>query len=126
MGELKKLNNAFQRIYHQGWQAIFSLFDQEELLKKTLTWTFSIRGAKNNILLKLIPTLISDFLEPETALPTDLVGYNWDFLQREGKDETCPYGKDTRNNHKTNCKCFTQNLDWVPGWVENMGGEYHG
>ncbi|CAH1759624.1 2908_t:CDS:2 [Entrophospora sp. SA101] len=85
-GELKKLNNAFQRIYHQDWQAVFNLFDHEEF----------------------------DFLEPETALPTDLVGYNWDFLQREGKDESCPYGKDIRNNHKVNCKCFTQNLDWVP------------
>ncbi|CAH1765285.1 1245_t:CDS:2 [Entrophospora sp. SA101] len=77
-GELKKLNNAFQRIYHQDWQAVFN----------------------------------HDFLEPELALPGDLVGYNWDFLQREGKDESCPYGKDIRNNHKVNCKCFTQNLDW--------------
>ena len=35
--ELKKLNNAFQRIYHQNWQDIYNLFDHEELLKKTLT-----------------------------------------------------------------------------------------
>ena len=55
---------------------MFSLFDREELLKKTLTWTFSIRGAKNNVLLKLIPTLTSDFLESERALPTDAVNYD--------------------------------------------------
>ena len=55
---------------------MFSLFDWEELLKQTLTWTFSIRGAKNNILLKLIPTLTSEFLEPERALPADIVNYN--------------------------------------------------
>ena len=54
---------------------MFSLFDREELLKKTLTWTFSIRGAKNNILLKLIPTLVSEFLEAERTLP-DPVSYD--------------------------------------------------
>ncbi|CAI2192933.1 11761_t:CDS:2, partial [Funneliformis geosporum] len=68
-GELKELDNAFRRIYSKNWEEIFNLFDQEELLKKTLTWTFSIRGAKNNILLKLIPTLVSDFLEEERGLP---------------------------------------------------------
>ncbi|RHZ37445.1 AAA family ATPase [endosymbiont GvMRE of Glomus versiforme] len=124
--ELKKLNNAFQRIYGKNWQEIYHLFNQEELLKKTLTWTFSIRGAKNNILLKLIPTLISDFLEPESPLTEDPINYDWDFLQREGKDENCPYAKDIRNNHKVNCMCFVKNLNLAPGWAENMGGEYHG
>lgn len=124
--ELKKLSPAFQQIYQQGWEQVYERFNQEELLKKTLTWTFSIRGAKNNILLKLIPTLTSDFLEPELALPTDPVNYDWGFLKREGKDESCPYGKDIRNEHKANCMCFVKNLDLAPGWVENMGGEYHG
>jgi len=54
---------------------VFSLFDREELLKKTLTWTFSIRGAKNNVLLKLIPTLVSEFLEVGRGLP-EVVGYD--------------------------------------------------
>ena len=76
MGELKKLNNALQRIYHQNWENVYQRFNHEELLKRTLTWTFSIRGAKNNVLLKLIPTLISDFLEPETGLPSDLINYD--------------------------------------------------
>src|SRR2546423_9257580 len=67
--ELKKLEPAFQQIYHRDWQSIYELFNQEELLKKTLTWTFSIRGAKNNVLLKLIPTLVSDFLEGGRGLP---------------------------------------------------------
>ena len=76
MSELKKLNNAFEGIYSRNWQSVFELFDEEELLKKTLTWTFSIRGAKNNILLKLIPTLTSEFLEPERTLPVDPVNYD--------------------------------------------------
>jgi len=54
---------------------VFSLFDREELLKKTLTWTFSIRGAKNNVLLKLVPTLVSDFLEVGRGLP-EVVNYD--------------------------------------------------
>jgi MoxR-like ATPase len=74
--ELKKLEPALRQIYHRDWQSIFELFNQGGLLKKTLTWTFSIRGAKNNILLKLIPTLTSDFLELERALPSDPVNYD--------------------------------------------------
>lgn len=122
--ELKKLAPALEKIYRKQWEEIYSLFDQEALLKQTLTWTFSIRGAKNNILLKLIPTLISDFLEPEQPLPADLVNYKWDFLQREGKDETCPYAKDVRNEHKQNCMCFIKNLHLAPNWKENMGEKY--
>ena len=123
-GELKKLNNAFRRIYHLDWERIYERFNQEELLKRMLTWTFSIRGAKNNVLLKLIPVLISDFLEPELVLPTDLVNYDWDFLKREGKDESCPYVQDRRNEHKRNCMCFVRNLNLAPGWEEEMGTEY--
>jgi ATP-dependent Lon protease len=74
--ELKKLEPAFRAIYHQNWQQVYERFNQEELLKRMLTWTFSIRGAKNNVLLKLIPTLTSEFLEPERGLPTDVVNYD--------------------------------------------------
>ncbi|KLL03523.1 MAG: hypothetical protein MRERV_39c032, partial [Mycoplasmataceae bacterium RV_VA103A] len=75
---------------------------------------------------KLIPTLTSDFLEPERELPNeyDIVNYEWNFLQREGKDENCPYAKDIRNNHRVNCMCFTQNLNMAPSWEENMGDTY--
>lgn len=122
--QLKKLNNAFTQLYSKNWQEIYNLLNREELLKKTLTWTFSIRGAKNNVLLKLIPTLVSDFLVPERPLPTDPVNYNWKFLQREGKDEHCPYAQDVRNNHKANCMCFVRNLNLAPGWREEMGDTY--
>src|SRR5436305_12561884 len=36
-GELKGLDNAFRVIYHQDWQQVYNLFNQEELLKKALT-----------------------------------------------------------------------------------------
>jgi len=35
--ELKKLEPAFRQIYHRDWQGIYNLFNNEELLKKTLT-----------------------------------------------------------------------------------------
>ncbi|CAI2191537.1 5892_t:CDS:10, partial [Funneliformis geosporum] len=71
-----------------------------------------ILQTKNNILLKLIPTLTSDFLVSGRALPADL---------REGVDDKCPYARDKRNEHKVNCMCFVRNLDMVSGWVEEMG-----
>ena len=123
--ELKKLEPAFRAIYGKSWEEVFSLFDREELLKKTLTWTFSIRGAKNNVLLKLVPTLVSEFLEVGRELP-EVVSYDWEFLRREGVDEGCGYAKDKRNEHKGNCMCFVRNLDLVPGWAEEMGEEYRG
>ena len=123
--ELKKLAPAFTQIYGKNWEEVFSLFDREELLKKTLTWTFSIRGAKNNILLKLIPTLVSEFLEVGRGLP-EVVNYDWEFLQREGVDESCGYAKDKREEHKRNCRCFIKNLELAPGWREEVGEEYRG
>ena len=77
-------------------------------------------------MLKLIPTLTSEFLEPERGLPVNPVNYEWEFLQREGVDEKCPYARDKRERHKENCMCFTQNLELAPGWEENMGREYPG
>jgi ATP-dependent Lon protease len=75
-GKLKSLDNAFQKIYGKNWEEIYHLFNQEELLKKSLTRTFSIRGAKDNIILSLIPTLIADFLKSKQTLPTDLINYD--------------------------------------------------
>ncbi|CAG8757613.1 17191_t:CDS:2, partial [Racocetra persica] len=90
--ELKKLEPAFEKIYQKKWEEIYSLFDQEELLKKTLTWTFSIRGAKNNVLLKLIPTLTSDFLEPEWELPNEYDIQNiYPLLNNLGGDKTLAF-----------------------------------
>jgi hypothetical protein len=65
---------------------------------------------------------------PERELPDSygMVNHDWKFLQREGKDESCPYVKDKRNKHKENCMCFVKNLDLVPGWREEMGEEFEG
>jgi hypothetical protein len=73
-GGLKVLDNAFREIYSRGWEDMFRIFDQEELLKKALTWTFSIRGGKNNVL-GLVETLKGYFLAEERALPLDVVNY---------------------------------------------------
>jgi hypothetical protein len=62
-----------------------------------------------------VPTLTADFLEPERGLPTDVVNYDWGFLQREGTDEKCPYTRDRREEHKRNCRCFVRNLELAPG-----------
>ena len=77
-------------------------------------------------MLKLIPTLVSDFLELESNLPNqeEILDYEWNFLQREGKDENCPYAMDSRNDHKQNCICFVKNLEMVPGWEDNMGDTF--
>src|SRR5438034_8694937 len=75
-GELKGLDNAFRAIYHKNWEEVYNLFNQEELLKKALTWTFSIRGAKDNIENSLVPTLKADFLVPELNLPGEVVNYD--------------------------------------------------
>ncbi|CAG8611832.1 7369_t:CDS:2, partial [Ambispora leptoticha] len=48
---------------------------REELLKKALTKTLSIRGAKDNIA-NLINRMRVDFLIPEKTLPSDVVNYN--------------------------------------------------
>lgn len=124
-GELKGLDNAFRAIYHQNWQNIYNLFNQEELLKKALTWTFSIRGAKDNIILSLVPTLKADFLVPELALPTNLVNYDWKFVEKEELDKgdrdrgrvACPYALDEtrRAEHRENCVCFVANMEEVEG-----------
>jgi hypothetical protein len=127
-GKLKPLEGAFQTIYGKGWEEIYNLFNQEELLKKTLTKTFSIRGAKDNIILSLIPTLIADFLRPKRALPDDLVNYNWKLVEKEELDKgdrdrgrpACPYSVNRDNAHREGCVCFRANLAKVVGWAENM------
>ncbi|MDR1670345.1 MAG: AAA family ATPase [Spiroplasmataceae bacterium] len=129
-GKLKSLDNAFQKIYGKNWEEIYHLFNQEELLKKSLTRTFSIRGAKDNIILSLIPTLIADFLKSKQTLPTDLINYDWKFVVKEELDKgdpdrkraACPYALDKNRTaqHRTNCECFMANLAKVPGWAENM------
>ena len=65
------------------------MFNKEELLKKCLTRTFSIRGAKDNIILSLIPTLIADFLEPELTLLKEeqIINYDWGFVNKEELDK---------------------------------------
>lgn len=131
-GELKGLDNAFRAIYHQDWQNIYNLFNQEELLKRALTWTFSIRGAKDNIILSLVPTLKADFLVPERGLPGDLVSYDWKFISKEEIDKgdrdrgrgACPYSVNPENEHREGCACFRANLGKVEGWVEEMGEYY--
>ena len=86
----------------------------------------SIRGAKDNIILSLIPTLISEFLKPKRALPNQegIIAYDWKFKQKEELDKgdarrgrpACPYALDkTRTaTHREGCKCFVNNLDRVP------------
>jgi ATP-dependent Lon protease len=74
--EFEDLNNAFLAIYHRGWKDIYAQFNQEALLKKALTKTFSIRKSKDNIVMMLVPTLIDEFLEAKRALPNDIVNYN--------------------------------------------------
>ena len=130
--KLKSLDNAFQKIYNRKWEEIYTMFDTEALLKKALTKTMSIRGAKDNIILSLIPTLISEFLKPKKALPNqqEIINYDWKFKQKEELDRgdarrgrlPCPYAVDeTRQaTHRVNCKCFMASLDRVPGWKENM------
>jgi len=130
-GELKGLDNAFRVIYHKSWEEVYNLFNQEELLKKALTWTFSIRGAKDNIEQSLVPTLKADFLESERGLPEDVVSYEWEFLSKEEIDKgdrdrgrlACPYALDEtrRAEHRENCVCFRANLGKVEGWEEEMG-----
>ena len=41
-------------------------------------------------------------------------------------DESCPYARDKREEHKRNCRCFVRNLEMVPGWAEEMREEHHG
>lgn len=88
----------------------------------------SIRGAKDNIIMSLIPTLTSEFLRPRRALPDewDIVNYDWGFKQKEDLDRgdarrgrpACPYALDeTRQaEHREGCKCFVNNLHRVEGW----------
>lgn len=128
--KIKSLDNAFKKIYNKSWEEIYQLFNQEVLLKKALTKTMSIRGAKDNIIISLIPTLISEFLKPKKPLPADIVNHDWGFKQKEDLDRgdarrgrpACPYALDeTRQaTHRVNCKCFVNNLDRVLGWRENM------
>jgi len=56
-------------------QQIFDLFNREDLIKKTLTWTFSIRGTEKNITGSLIPTLLS-YVRSQKTLPTDLINHD--------------------------------------------------
>ena len=94
-------------------------------MKKALTWTFSIRGAKDNIENSLVPTLKADFLVPERGLPTNLVDYDWRFISKEELDKgdpdrrrlACPYALDEtrRAEHRENCVCFRGNLGKVEG-----------
>jgi hypothetical protein len=127
-GKFKPLDNAFRKIYGKGWEEMYSLFDNEELLKKTLTRTFSIRGAKDNIILSLIPTLIANFLKRKKGLPSDLVSYDWKFIKKEELDKgdkdrgrpACPYSANRENKHREGCECFMANLEKVPGWRERM------
>ena len=129
-GKIKSLDQAFRKIYNKAWIEIFNLFNQEALLKKALTKTMSIRGAKDNIILSLIPTLISEFLKPKKPLPSqqEMISYDWKFKAKEELDkgdarrgrQPCPYADDHTKPHRTNCKCFVNNLNRVPGWRENM------
>lgn len=85
----------------------------------------SIRGAKDNIILSLIPTLISEFLKPKKPLPSqqEMISYDWKFKAKEELDkgdarrgrQPCPYADDHTKPHRTNCKCFVNNLNRVPG-----------
>ncbi|RHZ37398.1 AAA family ATPase [endosymbiont GvMRE of Glomus versiforme] len=131
--KLKSYEGAFQKIYGKGWEEIYQKFDHEELYKKALTWTMSIRGAKDNILMSLIPTLKAKFLVPKKELPEDIVNYDWKFVRKEQIDKgdadrgrrACPYSVNRNNEHREGCVCFVANMGKVEGWRENME-EYHG
>lgn len=128
-------------------QEIYNLLNQESLLKKTLTWTFSVRGMKENIEDKLLGTLSTEFLSKydRKPFPSDVINYDWGFFARENKEELdlgdknrgrapCPYAKDKTQLHRkisdpvppgyipSKCECFVNNLNRVPGWKENIGG----
>ena len=85
----------------------------------------SIRGAKDNIILSLVPTLKARFLVPKRALPDDIINYDWKFQQKEQIDKgdpdrrrpACPYALDENRlaEHRVNCVCFVANLDKVEG-----------
>jgi len=137
----------YEKIWATEWgktaQQMFELLNKEELLKKTLTWTFSIRGAEKNVNDSLIPALIS-LADEKKALPSDVVNYNWKFAKREDTEDidrgdkdrkrmACPYSQDKTQPHRKSsdavkegytaqkCTCFINNLDQVPGWKDNMG-----
>jgi len=88
----------------------------------------SIRGAKDNILDSLVPTLKARFLIPRQPLPDDIVNYDWKFKPKEQIDKgdrdrgraACPYSVSRSNSHRENCRCFVANLGEVEGWRENM------
>ncbi|MCE8163404.1 MAG: AAA family ATPase [Candidatus Moeniiplasma glomeromycotorum] len=140
----KKMHKVFAQVYRKSSEQIFSLFNREDFLKKTLTWTFSVRGMGKNIYDCFIPTLKAEFLMFDKNLPIDVVNYNWNFVSREDTEEIdkgdkdrrrepCPYSQDKKMPHRKvsdkvkegyvaqKCVCFVNNLDKVPGWVENMG-----
>ena len=135
-GSLKKFEEPFQGIWHKNWEEIYNTFNQEELFKKALTKTMSIRGAKDNIA-SLINTMRVNFLVPEKTLTYDIIDYDWGFKPKEELDVgdkrrgrlPCPHGEEKKQKgtsnklHRRGCKCFVNNLDRVPGWIDNMGDE---
>jgi len=140
---LKDLEFLIQEVLHKTWEELYQQFNQEALLKKALTKTYSIRGLKDNIQGKLLETLKTEFLDEDDLkpFPSDLINHNWGFSDREDLDlgdrdrkrASCPYAKDKSQPHRkltdpvspgylpSKCECFVNNLDKVPGWKENMG-----
>ncbi|MCE8163514.1 MAG: AAA family ATPase [Candidatus Moeniiplasma glomeromycotorum] len=143
--EIADLEGVWMKYLNQTAQQIFNRFGREELIKKTLTWTFSIRGTEKNITGALIPNLLS-YVRKNRNLPHDLVNHDWDFASREDTEEidrghkerrreACPYSQDKSLPHRTakdkvkegyvaqKCVCFVNNLNLVPGWKDNMGAD---
>ncbi|CAI2161858.1 14261_t:CDS:2 [Funneliformis geosporum] len=96
MASLKKFEEPFNGIWHKTWEEIYNILNQEALLKRALTKTMSIRGAKSNI-----------------AKDNDVGD------KRRGR-LPCPRGEEKQKNgtsdkaHRPSCKCFMNNLDRVP------------
>jgi len=140
---LQDLDFLIQQVLHKTWEELYQQLNQEALLKKTLTKTYSVRGLKDNIQGNLLETLKTEFLDEDDLkpLPTDLINHNWGFSDhedidlgdRDRKRASCPYAKDKSQPHRkitdavsqgfipAKCECFVNNLDKVPGWRENMG-----
>ncbi|CAJ0747188.1 1477_t:CDS:1 [Entrophospora sp. SA101] len=128
--KIKSEEEPLNKIYHKTWQEVYNLVNQEAILKKALTKSFSIRGAKDNIT-TLFRTMRTQFFMKQKALldANGWANYNWKFDPKEEFDlgnksrnrPPCPYGEEkdrtgiSNKEHRTGCKCFVNNLHRVPG-----------
>lgn len=134
--KIKSEEEPLNKIYHKTWQEVYNLVNQEVILKKALTWTLSIRGAKDNITTLFRNMRTQFFMKQKPLLSaSEWVNYDFKFEPKEEFDlgnksrgrPPCPWGEEKNRTgtsdkeHRRGCKCFVNNLDRVPGWKENMG-----